>query len=79
MGVEPTNRFLDGYSLANCWLTIRRTPPSILTLSQKTLKVNLTPLEARLLLTVPLTKYVAGSLINSDYLKQKKFNQFFLP
>jgi len=39
----------------------------------------LTPLEARLLLTVPLTKYVAGSLINSDYLKQKKFNQFFLP
>lgn len=27
VGLEPTNRFLDGYSLANCWLTIRRTPP----------------------------------------------------
>ena len=27
VGVEPTNRCLDGYSLANCWLTIRRTPP----------------------------------------------------
>jgi hypothetical protein len=21
VGLEPTNRFLDGYSLANCWLT----------------------------------------------------------
>ncbi len=27
VGVEPTNRFLHDYSLANCWLTIRRTPP----------------------------------------------------
>ena len=30
VGVEPTNRFLHGYSLANCWLTIRRTPPYFL-------------------------------------------------
>ncbi len=27
VGLEPTNRFLHGYSLANCWLTFRRTPP----------------------------------------------------
>ncbi len=28
VGVEPTNRFLHGYGLANRWLTIRRTLPS---------------------------------------------------
>lgn len=27
VGLEPTGRCLDGYSLANCWLAIRRTPP----------------------------------------------------
>jgi hypothetical protein len=29
VGLEPTNRFLHGYSLANCWLAIRRTPPKL--------------------------------------------------
>ena len=29
VGLEPTDDFLDRRSLANCWLTVRRTPPSI--------------------------------------------------
>src|SRR3990167_7771512 len=27
VGLEPTSRFLHDYSLANCWLAIRSTPP----------------------------------------------------
>ena len=30
VGLEPTDHFLDGRSLANCWLTFRRTPPNII-------------------------------------------------
>lgn len=41
VGLEPTNRFLHGYSLANWWLAIRRTPPIACILPQKDRKVNL--------------------------------------
>ena len=41
VGLEPTNRFLDGYSLANCWLTIRRTPPNNFILRLKITGVNI--------------------------------------
>jgi len=37
VGLEPTTRFLHEYSLANWWLAIRRTPPSIFILPQKSI------------------------------------------
>ncbi len=41
MGLEPTTRFLHEYSLANCWLAVRRTPPVFLFYLRKSLSQSL--------------------------------------
>jgi hypothetical protein len=41
VGLEPTNGFLDRYGLANRWNDHYPTPPSVIILSFKIIKVNL--------------------------------------